>query len=91
MSVQSKVTSLIERLNPLSTEVEYENIVPTLRNEIRFAHFNERVPIYKLAKAMKCSPNTVSKMMHGETRYPRYATVAMMLHYFGYKLYARRG
>lgn len=78
------------RLNPVSTDIEYDDIVPALTKEIRQAHFVERVPISRMAKAMRVSPNTVSKLLHGETKYPRFATISMALHYFGYRLIARR-
>ena len=77
-------------LNPLSVEIPMKDIVPTLTQEIRMEHFVRRTPITKIAKAMKVGPSTVSKIMHGESKYPRMATVHMALLYFGYELVARR-
>lgn len=43
----------------------------------------------KFAKKAEMSPNTVSRMAHGETQYPRFQTVFAMLDTLGYELVVR--
>ncbi len=59
-----------------------------IMNGLRAKHFDSKVKMQEISARTGLSVNTINKMMYGETKFPRYNTVMVLLKYLGYKLFA---
>lgn len=59
-----------------------------IMNELRTKHFENKIKMQEISARTGLSVNTINKMMYGETKFPRYNTIIVLLKYLGYRLFA---